>query len=427
MMNIITIIISSIVESITSCMLIKTYMKDREYVHNRWIHVSAIIILAGMIALSNNFFRYGVYNAIGMIASVFIISYVYQGKTIVRLVLSVSSVCLAGLSEIITLFALSFFMKVSTAAIVNSDTTKLLGTVLSKTLSYAIVKCICMKSNSNVKQTPTYWTMYFIIFSTALLTVFAFFHLSYSNHNASINNLAIICSIGLLFSVCFTLYLYESMLKQAEQLGRQKALEEQMKAQTKHIDEILLTQTQLKKVRHDLKNHYIALKAFFKNQDYENGIKYLNGIGNYTFENKNEIDTGNLTLDAILNSKKNLAESKQIPFRYNLHIPEHIDMEPEDISIIFGNALDNAIEENEKLPLEDRYINISLVYDTSLICKISNACRCKKINILKTSKTDKSNHGFGIENIKSALEKYNGIINIEQTNNEFYVKLYMFL
>ena len=95
MMNIITIIISSIVESITSCMLIKTYMKDREYVHNRWIHVSAIIILAGMIALSNNFFRYGVYNAIGMIASVFIISYVYQGKTIVRLVLSVSSVCLA--------------------------------------------------------------------------------------------------------------------------------------------------------------------------------------------------------------------------------------------------------------------------------------------------------------------------------------------
>ena len=102
-------------------------------------------------------------------------------------------------------------------------------------------------------------------------------------------------------------------------------------------------------------------------------------------------------------------------------------MEPEDISIIFGNALDNAIEENEKLPLEDRYINISLVYDTSLICKISNACRCKKINILKTSKTDKSNHGFGIENIKSALEKYNGIINIEQTNNEFYVKLYMFL
>lgn len=426
MINIVTILLSSTVEAITSVMLIKTFMRGREKVPG-WISIIATIVLALMIAASNIFFKYGVYNAIGMTLSVFIVSYIYRGKTIARLVISVSSVCLTGLSEIVMLFALAFFMGVSTADIVNSETTRLLGTVLSKTLSYAIVKFICVKSNSSVKQTPTYWTMYFIIFSTALLTVFTFFHLSYNNHNESINNLAIISSAGLLFSVCFTLYLYESMLKQTEQLGRQKALEEQMKAQTKHIDEILLTQTQLKKFRHDLKNHCIALTAFFNNKDYNNGIKYLNKISDYNVRSSNEIDTGNITLDAILNSKKALAESKHISFKYNLHIPEHINMEPEDISVIFGNALDNAIEANEKLAVEERYINISMVYDTSLICKISNACVHKKIDILTTSKTDKSSHGFGLENIRSALKRYNGIINIEQTDNEFYVKLYIFL
>lgn len=81
MINIITILLSSTVEAITSVMLIKTFMRGREKVPG-WISIIATIVLALMIAASNTFFKYGVYNAIGMTLSVFIVSYICRGKTI---------------------------------------------------------------------------------------------------------------------------------------------------------------------------------------------------------------------------------------------------------------------------------------------------------------------------------------------------------
>ena len=36
-----------------------------------------------------------------------------------------------------------------------------------------------------------------------------------------------------------------------------------------------------------------------------------------------------------------------------------------------------------------------------------------------SSKLDKHNHGFGVENIKMAVEKYNGIVSIDYTDTIF--------
>lgn len=148
-------------------------------------------------------------------------------------------------------------------------------------------------------------------------------------------------------------------------------------------------------------------------------MEYLERIKARSDAVRPTINTGNIALDAILSSKKELAESKGIKFITKLQIPENLAIKPDDISIIFGNALDNAIEANEMVPENDRYIEVSLLYDNLLICKISNACMPLGNKEFKTRKLDKENHGFGMENIKSVINGYNGEVKIEWHDYKF--------
>lgn len=56
------------------------------------------------------------------------------------------------------------------------------------------------------------------------------------------------------------------------------------------------------------------------------------------------VDTGNPALDAIISAKQAVVAQKGIAFHYQLQIPKQLPIAPEDICVIFGNALDNAIE-----------------------------------------------------------------------------------
>ena len=65
--------------------------------------------------------------------------------------------------------------------------------------------------------------------------------------------------------------------------------------------------------------------------------------------------------------------------------------------------------------------------DNSLICKISNsAIKVQGGKYLRTLKKDKDNHGFGIENIESALSKYRHICRFKQEEKEFQLSFVIF-
>lgn len=91
-----------------------------------------------------------------------------------------------------------------------------------------------------------------------------------------------------------------------------------------------------------------------------------------------------------------------------------------DLCVIFGNALDNAIEACDRVENEERQIYVYMMYSPQeLTCRISNTAKKPEHEIIKTSKSDKLNHGFGLENIKKTVEKYNGVVNIEQDEEKF--------
>ena len=200
--------------------------------------------------------------------------------------------------------------------------------------------------------------------------------------------------------------------------------EQQISSQSKHIDEILAMQKQIKKFRHDSSHHFTALKGFFINNQNNDGVTYIEKINN-ELEQSEIVDTGNTAFDAIISAKKVLAESKNIKFALKIQIPEKLQVDAVDLCVIFGNALDNAIEACENLETQ-KTINVSAIYDDNqLICKITNAALRSKPD-LQTTKDDKENHGFGLDNIKQALSKYNHVMKIDQTDKEFILSFIIF-
>lgn len=419
--------LTGFIEAFMVFILYNTFCKKREYLPP-WVYVFGIIALTFMINISNTLFNFGIFNVIAMILFSFAVSFLYKGKIIVKAAISVLSFLIFVIVEMIVLFAMTLIYKITVSDAVNNQSFRLLGTIISKSLTLLIVNIIRLRfKKKSLYIGVSYWILFLLMFASSTITTFLIFKLSYNINGTYMYNISIICSLGLMLSTFFALYLYEHLAIQSEIIQKQKQYEHHLKEQIKHLDEIVITQNQIKKFKHDFRNYEIGLKSYLENKDFNGAINYLNSLSGNFSHSENIIETGNTALDAILSAKKAIAESKGISFTTQIQIPQKLDVEATDLCIIFGNALDNAIEACEKITDKNKKIDLTLIcQDKRVFCKITNSTAEQSKTVFKTSKSDTQNHGFGLDNIKTTLAKYNGELTITQINCEFILKFIIF-
>lgn len=208
-------------EAVIMFQLFNAFLVEREHLP-RGMNFIGVIFLTILIRISNMIFSFGVMNAVGVVAAIFIASFLFKSRIGVRLVVSVFGVLLATAVEIIVLFAIAFVLGVSATDIVNVSSMRIFGTIVSKAITYAVFQIVCYRGGNAIKKGTSYWIMFFMIFATSVLTVFLFFNLSYNHPNESLYDLTVVCSIGVLVSAFFTLYLYDRMAKQNEIIANQR-------------------------------------------------------------------------------------------------------------------------------------------------------------------------------------------------------------
>jgi sensor histidine kinase regulating citrate/malate metabolism len=97
-----------------------------------------------------------------------------------------------------------------------------------------------------------------------------------------------------------------------------------------------------------------------------------------------------------------------------------------DLSIIIGNALDNAIEAASKLKEDSEKEIFVLVkhHQNNIIIVIKNRFEGEvDANCLSTTKSDQLNHGFGIPEIKQLAAKYGGVVAISCEDRTFELRI----
>jgi hypothetical protein len=192
---------------------------------------------------------------------------------------------------------------------------------------------------------------------------------------------------------------------------------EVLQKEHQHFEAKLKDEERVRTVYHDMKNHLLLLQAIEHTQQASEMLvamqKQISGYENYH-------KTGNTFLDIIVKDKAEKAIKHDIDFSVMLHFEEGQFIEPMDISTIFGNALDNAIEASLKLPSNKRMITAKAnrIEDMFYIV-IENNVVSEAGKTLKTTKQDKLLHGLGLRNIANSIEKYEGQYAIKRSNDRF--------
>ena len=268
----------------------------------------------------------------------------------------------------------------------------------------------------------------FLVIEAIIITIILFilniFFQSIEKTNYLIENKlngAIIIGISILILI-IGMVLY-SVTIYGTQLHKTVLLQQKFAKMQKHYFETLKNNNNdLRKFRHDIRNHFNSLHILMEEENYDKAKAYLKEICD-EFEMINQIiKTGNVDADLILNNKFQLAKKRKIEFIVKGRLPQEVAISMYDLCTIFSNILDNAIEANERIDGE-RYIHIRLGYYNEFM-SISIINPCKEYNNAKTLKQDTLNHGLGLSNVKDVLTKYrNSDLKLYCNNGGFKIDL----
>ncbi len=175
---------------------------------------------------------------------------------------------------------------------------------------------------------------------------------------------------------------------------------------------------------HDLKHQITLLKTEAGTRSVSDLEQMEKEIKGHEAQNK----TGNAVLDTVLTSKSMLCQSKGIELRSIVDGSCLSFMNDMDISALFGNMLDNAIECEEKIPQpERRLIRLNVVREKQFVrIRVENYCE-KPISfhdgLPQTTRKDKALHGYGMKSMRSTVRRYGGSLVASLEDGWFTVKI----
>lgn len=205
----------------------------------------------------------------------------------------------------------------------------------------------------------------------------------------------------------------------------------QIEQQLKYYKQLSENSIKLREFKHDYKNQIIALQTYLDNNEIDKAKEYISKSSEH-LSDKTAFMTGNYILDSLLSEKKSVAENNNIKIEFRGNFPTD-GIDPTDICVIFGNALDNAIEACKKLDtaIESKSITISCTPHNQLIhITIKNPVAKTPViynNSIKTTKQNSDEHGIGLYSIKKTTEKYYGDFNIQCVDNVFSLNITILL
>lgn len=225
-----------------------------------------------------------------------------------------------------------------------------------------------------------------------------------------------IVSIFLLGMIISSVILFRHLVEHKDEEHKRILLENRVVEVHREIEELSEIYSEIRGLRHDLRNHIANLAAYFrKNKTSAEVENYLQSM-NETVEKLHFTDkTGNAITDIILHRIRQQAKKKNIKFVAEFNCPKKFDVY--DLSVILNNALENSIEATEKIRGGKIFLK-SYKRGGLFFIEVENNFDGEIKNNFETTKSDKNLHGIGLENIKRCAKKYLGEIDIKITESD---------
>lgn len=233
--------------------------------------------------------------------------------------------------------------------------------------------------------------------------------------------------------LCLCIFAFAGLIWTVVVLSRQSELEQKsqlLEMNQLYYESLERQQLEVRKLRHDMTNHLQTLAGLSG----EEQRAYLDRLLKQPGIRRNVQYCANPVINAVLSTKSGKIAQEQIAFEYHLQVPARMDMDSVDLSVLFANSMDNAIEACEKLPVQKRKILLQAKNEKGLfVLKLENATgqNEKRVEmdasdfLPQTTKKDQKRHGYGLKSIQEIVQRYEGSMEITKEEGRFILFLYI--
>ncbi len=269
--------------------------------------------------------------------------------------------------------------------------------------------------------------------------------------------------ISLILMNLLVFFLLSKIQNSYQQQFDLQLLFQENKAYESQIQILRESEKKISALRHDTRNHLIALREMALQGKCEEIQRYIREIYDEIRPKQEWISTGNYLIDGILNLKLTDAEDTGAMIQTEICIPENLQIHSRDIIVILGNLLDNAVRALYEVD-KPKSLKVVMEADRGLLhIQVTNTYRQEKEQsedhphrVIQhnqgVSYREKENtsfkeenyddekcsnkrykeryakhHGIGLKNVAEAVERHCGKMIISRENGLFCVSIDMFV
>ena len=235
-------------------------------------------------------------------------------------------------------------------------------------------------------------------------------------------------SAGILIINLIIFYLYNAIIDAYRKLEENAAYEVQIASYANQLEVLGQTEETVNALRHDMKHHLSELYALSKENANTEIVAYIQDMQEFRLNDSEYVRSGNKEIDSVFNYMLSKANKLLDRVEHKINIPATMKIKPFDITVLFGNLMENAIDaavnsENEK------WVYVSLQYEKGMLfIEVKNSyLKINKSGDKYLSTKEGKGHGIGLRNVNRIVSAYQGTMEITDTDNIFDVKILLYI
>lgn len=258
----------------------------------------------------------------------------------------------------------------------------------------------------------------FSIVNLLSMMTFLEYYMSEENLLLFALNMLLLISLNIYFTTVFDIISRNNYLNNELNLYRQ-----QQEIQMRYYENLDKKYDSTRKLVHDVRNHVQAMQHLYEEQNNEAGCRYAKDVHDMLNHLGQKYYTSNKMLNIILNDK--VQRMHELGISEDIRVAE-VNLEfirEVDITTLFANILDNAIEAAEHSAGKSISLRVAAVHEFITIT-LKNSMDTEPRKLSDTFESTKKDHdGLGLKNVGRVVEKYKGDIQYEWRENYFITRI----
>lgn len=321
---------------------------------------------------------------------------------------------LMGISELLAFGIISRF---APNFVAEEHTGLLIFSLFSKTFYFAtmyLLSHIFKTQNTPYEVNDRSNIILILIPLSSIFIMFTFLHIGEKVYYVYPQNILVTTSSIFLLLMNFLVFgiHHYNQKKQAEFIEMQLLL--QKESDSAEYYEMLLAQTENQNILiHDIKKHLQSIALLNAQKESDKLNDYVNQLMDSSDLKESARICDNEMLNAILSRYQRQCQQKHIHFIADIRSGVLQNMYHHELTALFCNLLDNAIEATKNIP--DAFIEISVRKKENLpfvMIVVINSCRTAPTydhnHLPISNKSDSTKHGYGIKSIKKVVKHFHG-------------------